>query len=758
MEKVDGELLNVCDNDLLILFSNPQKFWEDVYIIGNRAFSKCTQLTSLEIPSHIKCIEKGAFEDCLNLNEIKISDGVEEIKEYAFHKCDVKKINIPGSVKIIKSNIFGFSNALEELILQDGIEEIKKRSFIGLSKLKSIKIPSSVKIIGEEAFSCCYGLKEVVFSEGLEEIESKAFKFCNDIQQVELPKSLQSIGSYTFGECYSINQIIVNAPIDCVDLDAFEYFQEIYLYQKLTNGQKKLVISNEKIYDEDSEFICCLQDLWFTHYNDYALKTILETGKILIDKDEDLNQFLMKNKIKMPYGFIINLQAQDASDDFIYNTNLKSFKRICKLIPEDINVEDLIDFYTFSYDIGCLSKDKDLNLRANNWLEDRIKRGDITFSNIHALFNSWLPQGEDKEFSDFLFGKELENKEFTFDKLKREKNYGHLIFKIYLEYKNKEKRLIEGGRFRDETTGNLMFRFFKDCLDSQGNRILKPKDLVPTVDLFNIYFSNVRFSGILTQEDGLIAQELSKWPGMKQSEFDLAKAIMREYHSRGCDSNIVGKHLKDMTNELCKYKEKSKQLVKEGVTAAQVIVDKFSDIEEKDFTYDWLEKDDPLNFVLGLYCNCCAILSGSGLGIVRASIIHPDVQTLVIRDKMGTPVAKSTIYVNRKEGYAVFNTVEVAHNIFSFREEIYKEYIRGIDAFANEYNKQNPNNPLKKITTGMHINDLEKQIKKNNVKCEVLKAIDFSKYGAQYKDYVGDWFKSGQYQIWVNKAINNINR
>ena len=84
-----------------------------------------------------------------------------------------------------------------------------------------------------------------------------------------------------------------------------------------------------------------------------------------------------------------------------------------------------------------------------------------------------------------------------------------------------------------------------------------------------------------------------------------------------------------------------------------------NDLASKKFTYEFLSKQDALNYVLGKYCSCCSHLEGVGYSVMRASILHPDCQNLIIRNDKGQVVAKSTLYINRKERYGVFNNIEI---------------------------------------------------------------------------------------------------
>ena len=56
--------------------------------IGTKAFYKCSELTSVEIPSSVTSIGDGAFYDCYWLTSVEIPSGVISIGEGAFGMCD----------------------------------------------------------------------------------------------------------------------------------------------------------------------------------------------------------------------------------------------------------------------------------------------------------------------------------------------------------------------------------------------------------------------------------------------------------------------------------------------------------------------------------------------------------------------------------------------------------------------------------------------------------------------------------------------
>ena len=159
--------------------------------------------------------------------------------------------------------------------------------------------------------------------------------------------------------------------------------------------------------------------------------------------------------------------------------------------------------------------------------------------------------------------------------------------------------------------------------------------------------------------------------------------------------------------------------------------DENEDLYEKDlygFSYHWLPKQDYDNLILGKYCNCCAHVDGAGQWIMRASMILDNCQNLVIRNIEGEIIAKMTIYVNREQGYAVFNTAEVNSKYHSGSDlnEIYEAFMRGVNRFVDEYNKNNII-PISIVSIGEYRNVIKYNL--GNEETRILDTPNYSTYG-----------------------------
>ena len=126
--------------------------------LGYAAFSDCSGLTSLTIPSSVTSIGENAFDGCSGLTSLTIPSSVTSIGESAFSGCSgLTSLTIPSSVTSIGESVF-----------------------FGCSGLTSFTIPSSVTSIGWGAFCGCSGLTSIyVYTEKLPNMGSDVFAGCD---------------------------------------------------------------------------------------------------------------------------------------------------------------------------------------------------------------------------------------------------------------------------------------------------------------------------------------------------------------------------------------------------------------------------------------------------------------------------------------------------------------------------------------------------------------------------------------------------
>ena len=149
--------------------------------LGYAAFSGCSGLTSLTIPSSVTSIGESAFSGCSGLTSLTIPSSVTSIGESAFYGCSgLTSLTIPSSVTSIGESAFSGCSGLTSLTIPSSVTSIGESVFLGCSGLTSFTIPSSVTSIGWGAFCGCSGLTSIyVYTEKLPNMGSDVFAGCD---------------------------------------------------------------------------------------------------------------------------------------------------------------------------------------------------------------------------------------------------------------------------------------------------------------------------------------------------------------------------------------------------------------------------------------------------------------------------------------------------------------------------------------------------------------------------------------------------
>ena len=123
-----------------------------VTVIGTGAFSNCSTLTAITLPSSLASIGSNAFASCHYLASVTLSNGLATIGDYAFNGCSsVSSISIPASVTTIGNYAFTGCVDVSHISLAVGLAAIGDYAFNGCMGVVSVSIPASVTNIGTGA-------------------------------------------------------------------------------------------------------------------------------------------------------------------------------------------------------------------------------------------------------------------------------------------------------------------------------------------------------------------------------------------------------------------------------------------------------------------------------------------------------------------------------------------------------------------------------------------------------------------------------
>lgn len=214
------------------------EFTADV-TVGNEAFIRCEQITTLVLPENVVSVGRAAFEYCKNLTTLTLSAKLERFDGAMVASCkklaniyvgkdnsgvnyssldgvlfnadkteivmypgahEATEFTVPDTVKVIGANTFANNEVLEKVTLPEGLVEIGANAFLSCSALGKVNIPSTVTVIGEGAFNNCTKLVTVTFAAGdqMLVIANKAFQQTYSLLSIELPARLLALGDYAF--------------------------------------------------------------------------------------------------------------------------------------------------------------------------------------------------------------------------------------------------------------------------------------------------------------------------------------------------------------------------------------------------------------------------------------------------------------------------------------------------------------------------------------------------------------------------------
>ena len=192
----------------------------NVTSIGNYAFYGCNGLTSFSIPDSVTDIGPYAFADCQNLTSITVPDSVTIIGTFAFAGCiKLTSITIPGSVTSLGDSAFEYCTELIEI--ENGVSYAGKWVIDCDPTVTLVTLRPNTIGIGNFAFKDCSSLTSVIFGDNISSIGTSAFDGCTGLTSIAIPNSVKSIGSRAFNDCTGLTSIMLGKNVTYIGTYAF---------------------------------------------------------------------------------------------------------------------------------------------------------------------------------------------------------------------------------------------------------------------------------------------------------------------------------------------------------------------------------------------------------------------------------------------------------------------------------------------------------------------------------------------------------
>ncbi|MBQ9853517.1 MAG: leucine-rich repeat domain-containing protein [Bacilli bacterium] len=732
-----------------------------IYNICDYAFAGAKKLKKIYFASEIQSIGGKTFMGCDNLKDLEIfhtSYGDSFLLNiFKAHNEDAEipfeNITVGDGIKTLCESLAELFKNAKNITLPESLEHIGKETFSKSKDLKHLNLPSNLKMINPNAFHPDIEITFPTFGT----MKAKEFNMLQTKTNADYYLKTQNKGnvrifSLTDGtyhvkiDDYDIvkvnkdeinklsnsSSIMSNKPddvimylIDLLSINAnyhsimneiwmnpelkstfdkfindLDYVQEIATNK--TSRAIREIFNNSGVYDEllftgimmrylgKEDVIKVLENYNASIDRFFRLSPLKDNENVIIDTNRLIKycSFLEKYKRydKFFYNPIFFQKLSEENQELLvkhFNKNIKHLLKNSKTIHDSYG-ENLNDLLNLCNALGIFGEDKRISQQMTTFINEKMfdeqNENAIIGHDIHTIFGDIKPREEiDYEFIKFFI-----------------ENYNELI-----ELEKSKTGII-----------TRIYNAFRDISKTSTSHRGEQRQLKVTIDKCLDYFLSERFEGV-TEENKELAYLLQKYYSESYA-LQIGEKIIRQ--SKEAPRNIFSKIEYDKQGNKIYSQNPDEDLI---------------DDKEYGFYYHWLPKQDYDNLVLGKYCSCCAHILSAGAGIMRASMILDNCQNLVIRNEKDEIIAKMTIYVNREQGYAVFNTAEINVNYRPFKDEICEAFLRGVNDFVITYNSNNII-PIKTVSIGEYRNIIKDDL--GNRESELYDTPNYSDYGY----YVGD--------------------
>ena len=437
--------------------------------------------------------------------------------------------------------------------------------------------------------------REYIIPENEKEICNYAFRGCVGIEKIIIPPHVTCIGESAFSGCVNA-QIFIQSSKNFIFLDSGAFEGTDYKFIYLSKDGENLILSprEDKSFDKD--------------YFKFKFKSA-ESSKLLSNSNYRENFIQISNWKEagavrfIPPDYVLSLFPSTEMKNFFVNNNNQRWANLIKTAGfdklNDVEKENtLTDLMKICYAIGGFSENQGESEVAFDYITKYVANGENLNNSslkkqIHLITESFSKEKSELD-SIREIGEEIHRR---FSKIKLDGPFSPKFAKFFMKYYHENPDFMK-FRFRDRD-GLWMDR--QDYLCAAHNEF---KRILKTYPYRDVNGNEER--SLLTPKFVAEHSMIVSYCNVEEGNEKLAEIVGRYGYSQ------------EQFEKIQEIYNKAKEIKDDAILCAE------KPKNEDGITFRFLEKDDPLGFVIGDITNCCQHIGREAESCVIDGYLNPN--------------------------------------------------------------------------------------------------------------------------------------